>query len=312
MKVAFAGTPDFAAGHLRALIECHHEVVVVVTQPDKPGKRGKKPIASPVKKLAVSHELICLQPQKLTADDLSTYEFDALIVVAYGQILKIDVLSLPRHGCINVHASLLPRWRGAAPVQRAILAGDHETGVTIIQMDEGLDTGDMLAAEPITIKAGDTAAKLFQKMLDSGQRLLIETIDEIEAGTVQAVKQPIQDTVYAAKIDKDEALIDWEGSSNIVDRKVRAFQPDPITYTYLGDMRVKVHAGTEDSDKEGIPGEVLEVSKQGILVACGKGAYRITEIQLPVGKGTILKPADVLNGRTDILHAGVFLNSRAP
>ena len=309
MKVAFAGTPDFAAGHLQALIDSHHEVAVVVTQPDKPGKRGKKPVASPVKQLATAQNLECLQPSRLTAADLSPFSFDALVVVAYGQILKSDVLNLPQYGCINVHASLLPRWRGAAPVQRAILAGDQQTGVTIIQMDAGLDTGDMLAAEPIVIEPGDAAGPLLEKMLDCGQRLLIRTLDEMEAGTARGVKQDDQDTTYAVKIDKNEAMIEWDASATAIDRKVRAFQPEPVAYTYLSDMRVRIHAGSAESDGQGAPGEVLEVSKRGIRVACGHGVYQITAIQLPVGKGAILSPSDVLNGRTDIIHAGVKLGS---
>lgn len=308
MKIAFAGTPEFAAGHLQALIDSHHEVTVVITQPDRPGKRGRKPVAGPVKQLATSQALTCLQPYQLTSDDLSGFDFELLVVVAYGQILKPDVLQLPHHGCINVHASALPRWRGAAPVQRAILAGDQETGVTLIQMDEGLDTGDMLAMETITIESGDTAGVLFEKMLACGSSLLIDTINAIESGTAAAEPQADAGSCYASKLEKDEACIDWHMPAAAVDRMVRAFNPDPVAYTWLDNMRVRIHQGRIEKGS-GTHGQVLEVTKEGILIACGEDAYRVTSIQLPFGKGAVLGPADVLNGRTDILHAGVQLKT---
>ena len=303
MKVAFAGTPEFAAGHLQALIASHHDVVAVITQPDRPGKRGKKLIPSPVKVVAEAAAIPCLQPTKLTTDNFDGLEFDLLVVVAYGQILRPPVLAWPKYGCINVHASLLPRWRGAAPVQRAILAGDQETGVTVIQMDEGLDTGAMLATRNITIETSETTASLLSKMLEAGGTCLIEVIDSIEAGSINPVAQEDSQSTYASKIEKPEALIDWQATAARVDRQVRAFQPDPVAFTYLGDKRVKIHAG-EVAAGAGPAGEILSVTAKGVLVGCGESAYLIQAIQLPLGKGSILSPKDVMNGWMDVLSPG--------
>lgn len=303
MKVIFAGTPDFAAGHLASLIGSHHELVAVISQPDRPGKRGKQPVASPVKQIAEAAGLSVLQPQKLQTTDLDGLDFDILVVVAYGQILTTDILRYPRYGCINVHASLLPRWRGAAPVQRSILEGDKTTGVTIMEIDEGLDTGDMLLWREFEIASDDTSASLFQKMLNMGQPLLIEALDRLEEGSLKAVPQDDSKSCYARKITKEEAQLDWNASNAVIDRKVRGYQPDPVAYTFLGDMRVKIHRG-QPVEGSGKPGTIINVTKNGISVACGEGAYLIDQVQLPLGKGKVLDPMDVLNGRTDLLHAG--------
>lgn len=310
MNVVFAGTPDFAAGHLEALLASHHRVVAVITQPDKPGKRGKKLMPSPVKVTATKAGFECLQPARLRTIDLEELEFDVLVVVAYGQILKPPVLALPKYGCINVHASILPRWRGAAPVQRAILEGDVETGITLIQMDAGLDTGDMLARATVGIASTDTAGSLLTKMLDQGKQSLAETLDLIESGAHKFEPQNDKLACYANKIEKGEALIDWQVDAVQIDRQVRAFHPEPVAYTFLDDKRVKVHAGEPVTQSNGNAGEILAVDKQGILVGCATGAYLITAIQLPMGKGAILKPGDVLNGWTDQLYAGVRLGNR--
>jgi methionyl-tRNA formyltransferase len=304
LKIIFAGTPDFAAAHLKALIESRHEVISVITQPDKPGKRGKKLVPSAVKTIAEQAGLPLRQPGKLRVGDINDLDADVMIVVAYGQILKPDVLAFPRLGCINVHASLLPRWRGAAPVQRAILAGDKETGITLIQMDEGLDTGDMLAKQPVNISADETAASLFSKFSRVGPTLLVETLDLVEQGRAQHEQQDDSLSTYASKLHKDEAEIDWAAACDTIDRQVRAFNPDPVAYTFLGDLRVKVHAGSPQSNVSGTSGQIVSVSAEGILVGCGEGCYLVQRIQLPLGKGSILSGQEVMNGWRDHLYVG--------
>jgi len=304
LKIIFAGTPDFAAGYLQALIESDHEIVAVISQPDKPGKRGKRLVASPVKVTAREAGLTILQPDRLALDDISSIDCDLMIVVAYGQILKQDVLDYPRRGCINVHASILPRWRGAAPVQRAILAGDKTTGVTLIQMDAGLDTGDMLAKAEVAIEPGDSAGDLFEKLGKAGHGLLVSTLEQLERGSLMPEVQNDDDAVYAHKIEKQEALLDWQAGAETIDRTVRAFNPDPIAYTWLGDKRVRIHQGHVQAGAGGRAGMILDVSKEGVLIGCGDTAYRVSRIQLPLGKGSILSGADVLNGWTDVLCTG--------
>ncbi|MBO6565383.1 MAG: methionyl-tRNA formyltransferase, partial [Pseudomonadales bacterium] len=273
MKLIFAGTPEFAAGYLEALIASDHEIVAVISQPDKPGKRGKTLIPSAVKVVAKSAGLDILQPDKLRLDDLNGIECDLMIVVAYGQILKQDVLDFPIGGCINVHASLLPRWRGAAPVQRAILAGDTYTGVTLIQMDAGLDTGDMLAKAEVPIDTHDSAGDVFEKLGSAGHHLLIETINNLASDQIVSETQNDEEAVYASKINKQEALVNWQAGAETVDRTVRAFNPDPIAYTWLGEKRVRIHEGEIQPDTQGRAGMILDVTKKGILVGCGDSAY---------------------------------------
>lgn len=308
MKLLFAGTPAFAAGYLETLIASDHELVGVVTQPDRPGKRGKKLIPSPVKQLALEAELPVLQPEKLTLEDLQAYQADLMIVVAYGQILRQPVLDFPRLGCINVHASLLPRWRGAAPVQRAILAGDQETGVTLMQMDAGLDTGDMLDTAIVTIEDTDTSDGLFIKLGNIGKPLLLGLLARLEAGQISPRVQDDSLTTYASKLGKTEAQIQWHLGAEVIDRQIRAFQPDPVAYCFLDDKRVKIHRGTPLADaSHAKPGEILAVEKRGIVVACNNSTFLIERIQIPVGKGAILSGADVLNGWSELIHPGVLL-----
>ncbi len=304
MKILFAGTPAFAAGYLSALIESDHELMAVITQPDKPGKRGKKLIPSAVKVTAENAGIPVLQPEKLTVEDLAPFSVDLMVVVAYGQILKPAVLAYPRLGCINVHASLLPRWRGAAPVQRAIMAGDETSGITLIQMNAGLDTGDMLAKAPVTISQQDTAADLFEKLSHAGHPLLIETLTHLANDTATPQVQDDANALYAKKIGKQEALIDWSQGATTVDRLIRAMNPEPIAYTFLDTLRVKVHQGVVEQGRHGEPGAILEVSKAGVLVGCGADAFRISRIQLPLGKGGVLSGNDVLNGWTNVLQDG--------
>lgn len=305
MRVLFAGTPQFAADHLAALATSCHEVVAVITQPDKPGKRGKEPLASPVKNLALHLALTVLQPARLTARDLSRLEFDLLVVVAYGQILKKDVLDRPACGCINVHASLLPRWRGAAPIQRSILAGDRQTGISIMQMDEGLDTGDLLLCEKVPITADETSASLGVKLAQIGCAALLKTIDQIDQGTLQPVAQDNTAMTYARKIRKEEGKIDWLSPSLEIARQINAFNPDPVAFAYLDKMRVRIWQATSiGGQPETPPGTILNLSKKGIEVACGTGSLLISTIQLPMGKGTILNGTDLLNARRELVAPG--------
>jgi methionyl-tRNA formyltransferase len=308
LKVVFAGTPDFAAGYLSTLIESDHEIVAVITQPDKPGRRGKSLVPSPVKKVAVEAQLPIFQPDKLSPDDLNGIDIDVMIVVAYGQILKSSVLELPRFGCINVHASLLPRWRGAAPIQRALLAGDTQTGVTLIQMDAGLDTGDMLATHAIDILSTDTSSDLFQKMSEVGHPLLLDTLEQIYHQSLTPIVQSDDNSTYAKKTNKAEALIDWQCSAKTIDRQIRAFNPEPIAFTFLAGRRVKVHEATPVTGTTGAPGELLSLSKSGLMVGCGESALLITRLQLPLGKGSVLTGNDMMNGYTDHLAADQFFS----
>lgn len=305
MRILFAGTPQFAGQHLQALIDSEHEIVAVITQPDKPGKRGKKLVPGPVKIIGEAAGLPILQPAKPRLGDLEGLSCDVMVVVAFGQILKPDVLAHPRLGCVNVHASILPRWRGAAPIQRAILAGDHETGITLIQMDAGLDTGDMLARELVIIDDKDTSGTLLVKLGERGPPILIHTLAQLEAGSITTTSQDNDNSRYAHKIEKNEAQIDWSSAADDVDRVVRAFNPDPIAYCFLGDRRIKIHSGCPVADINGPPGEIIRTGKDGVLVGCGKHSYLIEQIQLPVGKGSILTGQDILNGWTDMLKPGI-------
>lgn len=296
MRILFAGTPEFAADHLRALLNVGMNVVGIITQPDKAGKRGRSPVPGPVKRLALETGLDVRQPARLSAADLEPFAPDLLVVVAYGQILRADVLDFPTHGCLNVHASILPRWRGAAPIQRAILAGDDETGVCTMKMDAGLDTGDIYDCRRIAIAPTETTDSLTHKLQEIGGPTLVDTIRAIEQGTARAVPQPDSGTTYADKIDKQEARIDWRDDAARIERAIRAFNPDPVAFTQLGTMRIKVWAG-EVGTGEGVPGEILVADKTGIEVACGAGSVRLTRLQLPVGKGHVLTASDVLNAR---------------
>lgn len=305
LRILFAGTPEFAAAHLQALLESHHRVLGAITQPDKPGKRGKQPLPSPVKRLAAGHRIPVIQPERLSAEHIRGFQPNVLVVVAYGQLLRRDVLDLPRYGCINVHASLLPRWRGAAPIQRAILAGDTVTGVCTMQMDEGLDTGDILARIEVPIDDDDVAGTLADKLARAGRALLIDTLDSIAEGKLTPVQQGDTGATYANKIDKAEAKIDWELSSRQIERAVRAFNPDPVAYATLEGMRIRIwNARAQDTVNEKTPGEILEIDKQGIDVACGSGILRLLRLQLPIGKGSVLTPADIVNARRPEFRVG--------
>jgi len=314
LRVVFAGTPEFAARHLQALLDTPSlQVVAVYTQPDRPAGRGKKLTASPVKRLAEQHQLPAYQPLSLKADEehtrLANLQADIMIVVAYGLLLPKEVLVIPTLGCINVHASLLPRWRGAAPIQRAIEAGDAETGVTIMQMDVGLDTGDMLLKAHCAIESDDTAATLHDKLAKIGPPALLMCLEELARGTAVGEKQDDQLSNYAPKISKEEALLDWSQPATKIDLQIRALNPFPVCYTTLADERLRIWRATPmpDSASHAKPGTICQADRNGILVQTGSGQLLINELQLPGKKQ--LSAADVLNAHAELLAPGTVLGS---
>jgi methionyl-tRNA formyltransferase len=288
MRVAFAGTPQFAAAALRAILQAGFAVPLVLTQPDRAAGRGMALQPSPVKRLALEHRVAVHQPLSLRDEanyrPLAAAAPDVLVVAAYGLILPQAVLDIPNRGCINIHASLLPRWRGAAPIQRALLAGDRETGATIMRMDAGLDTGPMLRAKALPIAADDTAGSLHDKLAELGAQLIVATLHDVESGTLRAVPQPEQGATYAAKIAKAEAAIDWRRAARELERAVRAFDPVPGAVAMLQSTPVKVWRAHVVADASGAPGEVLRSGAEGIVVACGEASLCLTELQKPGGK----------------------------
>jgi methionyl-tRNA formyltransferase len=295
MRLAFAGTPEFAQAALAALHGAGHDVALVLTQPDRPAGRGMKLQPSPVKAFAVQHGLPVVQPRSLrldgrypedaraTREALHEAAPDVLVVAAYGLILPAWVLALPARGAVNIHASLLPRWRGAAPIHRAIEAGDAATGITIMQMDEGLDTGDMLLAEAVDITSDDTTGTLHDRLAALGARLVVEALQRAVAGTLDRRPQPSEGVTYAHKIDKSEAPIDWSAPAAAIERRVRAFDPFPGATTPIGNETVKVWRA-RPAPGRGAPGEVLEAAGDRLVVACGDGALRLEVLQRPGGK----------------------------
>ncbi|HAF45299.1 MAG: methionyl-tRNA formyltransferase [Sideroxydans sp. GWF2_59_14] len=287
MKIIFAGTPQFAADALAALSK-EHQVVAVLTQPDRPSGRGMQLTASPVKQLALQLALPVLQPATLkneeTQQELAAFGAELMVVAAYGLILPKAVLQLPRYGCLNIHASLLPRWRGAAPIQRAILAGDAETGITIMQMDEGLDTGAMLLKTACPITAEDTAETLHDKLAGMGAQAIVTTLRELEKGKLHPQIQDSEKATYAAKLSKAEAQLDWTRSAAELERAVRGYFPFPIAYTQFGETPIKILKAAIGEGSSAIPGTVLAVDKETIHVACGNGALALKVLQKPGGK----------------------------
>lgn len=308
MKVVFAGTPDFAAQHLLALLSSEHEVLAVYTQPDRPAGRGNRLRASPVKQLAENSGIPVMQPPSLKASEqqekLAGLEADVLVVVAYGLLLPQDILDTPAYGCLNVHASLLPRWRGAAPIQRAIEAGDTETGITIMQMDAGLDTGAMLATASCGIQADTTAATLHDELAEIGPPLLLQVLASLADHQARGTEQDEALATYAKKITKAEAEVDWSRDAAALDRAVRAFNPFPVCFSTLGGERVKlwqaVPAGKAPLDAPA--GTILRADRDGILVNCGQGQLSIERLQLPGGKP--LTAAQILNARSELFTPG--------
>ncbi len=314
LRIVFAGTPDFAARHMAALLSSHHDVVAAYTQPDRPAGRGKKLTASPVKMLALENDIPVYQPASLKSEDaqqeLAAIDADIMVVVAYGLLLPKAVLDTPRLGCINVHGSILPRWRGAAPIQRAIWAGDEETGVTIMQMDEGLDTGDMLKIATLSIDTKETSATLYERLAELGPDALVDCLDDIAAGLAIAEKQDDALANYAKKLSKEEALVDWRLTAVELERCIRAFNPWPMSYFTLTandtEHNIKVwdaEVDAEQSDKA--PGTILSADKTGIRVATGEGVLRLTSIQPPGKKA--MGAADILNSRREWFEPGKTL-----
>ncbi len=289
LRLIFAGTPEFAGAHLDYLLGCDGlDVVAVYTQPDRPAGRGKKLTASPVKQLAQEHQLSVHQPQSLKSPEaqqqLAALQPDVMVVVAYGLILPQAVLAIPVHGCINVHASLLPRWRGAAPIQRAIEAGDGETGITIMQMDSGLDTGDMLHKVTCPIGETETAGQLHDRLLELGGPALHDVLQQIQTGQLIPQPQDSSLSTYADKITKAEARLDWQDGADELARKCRAFNPFPIAFFELEDKNVRVwKAQVSDGATAGThrPGEIVSSDKNGIVIACGEGQLCLQELQMP-------------------------------
>jgi methionyl-tRNA formyltransferase len=304
MKILFAGTPDFAVPSLR-VAAANDEVAAVLTQPDRSAGRGRGLVTSPVKQEALRLGIEVLQPETLkgsdTQDLLRAFNADLMIVVAYGLILPRKVLAIPRHGCWNMHASLLPRWRGAAPIQRAIEAGDDETGVCLMQMEAGLDTGPVLLSASTTIGETETGGQLHDRLAQLGAHLLGEGLQQLRNGTLPlAQPQPAEGVTYAHKLDKAEAKLDWSQPAEVLARKVRAFNPWPVAEAQVGGERLRIHEAIEVAALPNAePGRIVAANKQGIDIACGDGALRLRNVQREGGK--IISAADYLNARRDLL-----------
>jgi methionyl-tRNA formyltransferase len=315
LKLVFAGTPEFAAVALAQLLAAGHQITLVLTQPDRPAGRGLKLQASPVKQLALQHGIAVAQPRSLRLDGkypddaraaqelLQAAGADAMVVAAYGLILPQWVLDMPRQGCFNIHGSLLPRWRGAAPIHRAIEAGDAQTGITIMQMDAGLDTGDMLLAQALPILANDTTGSLHGRLADLGGVLMVRALQLLQQGALKPVRQPTEGVTYAAKVDKTEAVIDWSQTADTITRRVRAFNPAPGASTTLGGEPLKVWAaGVADGlVPEGrICGEIVALAHDNIAVAAMNSVVNLTEVQRSGGKrlpvAAFLRGIEILPG----------------
>lgn len=312
MKIIFAGTPLFAAKSLEAILKQGHDVIAVYTQPDRPAGRGKKLVKSEVKLVAEDHNIPVYQPEKLTNETdqaiFSALKPELMIVAAYGLLLPPAILEAPKHGCINIHASLLPRWRGAAPIQRAIQNGDTETGITIMQMDVGLDTGDMLIKLSTPISANETANSLHDRLADLGADAILEYLREHK--NLGAEKQDDTQACYAKKLSKQEAQINWHEDANQIARNVRAFNPVPVAFFKLEDMRIRVFEGSPIKNDSLKPaGTILSKDKQGILIKCVKDAYLIETLQFPGSKAMPVHA--FINGGKNLLNPGDILESPA-
>ncbi|WP_312464480.1 methionyl-tRNA formyltransferase [Pantoea endophytica] len=309
LKIIFAGTPDFAARHLDALLASEHQVVGVFTQPDRPAGRGNKLTSSPVKVLAHTHDIPVFQPKSLKPEEnqhlVADRQADIMVVVAYGLILPKAVLAMPRLGCINVHGSLLPRWRGAAPIQRSLWAGDTETGVTIMQMDVGLDTGDMLHKLSCPITAEDTSVSLYEKLAQLGPQGMLLTLDLLASGNARPEVQDEALVSYAEKLSKEEARLDWSLSAAQLERCIRAFNPWPMSYFMIEEQPVKVWQATVLPHQNKQPGEIVLADKQGIQIATADGVLNLVSLQ-PAGKKA-MSAQDLLNSRREWFVPGTVL-----
>ena len=316
LNIIFAGTPDFAAQHLDALINSKHNIVAVYCPPDKPAGRGKKLTACATKLLALEHNLPVEQPvnfkEATDQQQLAQYNADVMVVVAYGLLLPEVILNSPRLGCINVHGSLLPKWRGAAPIQRSLEAGDEKTGVTIMQMDKGLDTGDMILTAECPIESTDTSASLYEKLALLGPNALINTLTLMATDDHQAISQNNDLATYAHKLDKAEAELNWQLSANKLDRKIRAYIPWPVTQFTYTDHNEKQHrirvwqASTKEVETTKPAGTIISADKNGIMVSTTQGAICLEVLQLPNKKA--LPVQDILNGRADWFKVGANIN----
>jgi len=312
LRIIFAGTPDFAASALSVLIKSEHDIVAVYTQPDRPAGRGRKLRASPVKELAVENNIPVLQPENLkdteAQNTLRNFNADVMVVAAYGLILPQVVLDMPRFGCLNIHASLLPRWRGAAPIQRAIAAGDKESGITIMQMNAGLDTGDILQLTSTPISNKDNGGDLHDRLAEIGASAILEVLNKLDSDHLKPTVQDDSLATYAHKLEKKEAIINWQNSATEIERLIRAFNPWPVTFTYLNDKPLRIFQAdilSEESDQEA--GTVIACDKKGIDVSCGKGVLRILKLQ-PSGSKA-MNVAAFMNGHAKQLPAGTLFKN---
>ena len=312
LRIIFAGTPDFAASALVALVKSEHEIIAVYTQPDRPAGRGRKLRASPVKEVALENDIPVLQPDNLketeTQDVLRAFNADIMVVAAYGLILPQVVLDIPHLGCLNIHASLLPRWRGAAPIQRAIAAGDKESGITIMQMNAGLDTGDILQLTSCPITEHDSGGSLHDRLAEIGASAILKTLEDIDSNNLKPVRQDDSLATYAHKLDKKEALINWQNSASEIALLIRAFNPWPVTFTYLNNKPLRIlqaQALSENSELEA--GTVIACDKNGIDISCGEGTLRLLKLQ-PSGSKA-MDVAAFMNGHAKQLPVGSLLHS---
>lgn len=313
MRVVFMGTPDFAVGTLKAIIEAGHDVAAVVTQPDKPKGRSKSLVFSPVKEKAVAHGITVLQPERARdeafVEELRTYNADVIVVVAFGQILPASIINMPAFGCINVHASLLPKYRGASPIQWAVIDGCEYSGVTTMKMDEGLDTGDILMVEKVKLDAKETGGSLFDRLSDVGAQLLVKTLEGLEAGTITPVKQDDSESTYVKMLHKSFGKMDFNKSAAELERLIRGLNPWPSAFTYIDGKMLKIWDAdvadniSEVQTDEVNPGQVVTVGKNTFTIACGQGYLVVNEVQLEGKKR--MDSGSFLRGSQ--LEAGVML-----
>ncbi len=311
MKIVFMGTPDFSVPTLQELIDSEHEVVAVVTKPDKPKGRGNKVVCTPIKEVAIAHNIDVYQPNKLREEDfMQTMEEinpDVMVVIAFGQILPKRILDIPKYGCINVHASLLPKYRGAGPIQWSIINGESETGITTMYMDVGIDTGDMIHKQEVKIEDTDTGGSLHDKLSIVGAKLLMKTLEEVQHNTAPREKQDDSLSNYAPMLEKSLGNIDWEKGATQIDLLVRGLNPWPSAYTYLGSKVLKIWSATViEEELSGSPGEIVKITKEGFIVKCGQESLLLNEVQL---QGKKRMPADAFLRGYDI-KAGEMLGRR--
>lgn len=311
-RIIFAGTPDFAAGHLKALIDAGHQVVAAYCQPDRKAGRGRKLVPGPVKQLALEHDIPVEQPLNFkdpkSVEILESYQADLMVVVAYGLLLPESVLNAPRLGCINVHGSILPRWRGAAPIQRAILEGDKESGVTIMQMDKGLDTGDMLLKATCDILDSDTSQDLHDRLLDVGQAALIDAVKGLFERRLSPVPQNHDLANYAHKLTKEEGNIKWSEPALLIDRKIRGLNPWPVAYTQIKGEVMRVWAAeVVEGESNMASGSIVAIQKDALLIQCGQQQLRLLKVQLPGAKAMAVK--DILNSKRALFESTALLGS---